>query len=227
MHTFLSLFELQAGAVQPFSVFSGSSTVDMSSLMDGEQTLAHCGGHCQSKAKKSRPRHLHQSTLKLGDAAPCYTTTHNQVGPLSITDSEESLWGLDSVCSGIFTLFLLVCQSYSGRSADGRPLIFHLRDPSFPSQHQTRLDLGNNTSPLQSRLQSHAEEVHGPEHISVCRALNTKPISFYDCLQDFEITFLIISDSAVLFFCICNVLLLVPIWARSLEKRFICSINVK
>ncbi|XP_045893430.1 uncharacterized protein LOC123961762 isoform X2 [Micropterus dolomieu] len=102
--------------------------------MDSDQRLAHRGWPCQSKAKTSRPRHLHQSTLNLGDTAPCYTTTHT--------------------------------QSYSGRSADGRPLVFHLRDPSFPSQHQTRLDLSNSTTELQGPLQSHSKEVHGPKHIT-------------------------------------------------------------
>ncbi|XP_074511872.1 uncharacterized protein LOC141780505 [Sebastes fasciatus] len=106
----------------------------MDGLMDGDQRLAHHGWQCQSKAKNSRLRHLHQSTLNLGDAAPCYTTTHS--------------------------------QSYSGRSADGCPLIFHLRDPSFPSQHQTHLDFSNNTAPLQSPLQSHTKDVHGPKHIT-------------------------------------------------------------
>lgn len=64
---------------------------------------------------------------------------------------------------------LHVCQSYSGRSADGRPLVFHLRDPSFPSQHQTRLDLSNSTTELQGPLQSHSKEVHGPKHITPVR----------------------------------------------------------
>ncbi|XP_030262732.1 uncharacterized protein LOC115575075 [Sparus aurata] len=53
-------------------------------------------------------------------------------------------------------------QSYSGRSSDGRPLIFHLRDPSFPSQHRARLDLRTNTDPLQS----HSQQVHEPEHVT-------------------------------------------------------------
>ncbi|XP_044037544.1 uncharacterized protein LOC122869056 isoform X2 [Siniperca chuatsi] len=106
----------------------------MNSRMDGDQRLAHRGWQCQSKVKTSRPRHLHQSTLNLGDTAPCYTTTHN--------------------------------QSYSGRSTDGRPLIFHLRDPSFPSQHQTRLDLSHNTAPPQCPLQSHTKEVHRPKHVT-------------------------------------------------------------
>ncbi|XP_051244637.1 uncharacterized protein LOC127356685 [Dicentrarchus labrax] len=104
----------------------------MSSLMD--QSSAHCGCRCQSKAKTSKPRHLHQSTLNLGDTAPSYSTTHN--------------------------------QSYSGRSADGRPLLFHLRDPSFPSQHRTRLDLSTDTTALPCALQSHTTEVHSAKHIT-------------------------------------------------------------
>ncbi|XP_010734767.3 uncharacterized protein LOC109136689 isoform X1 [Larimichthys crocea] len=103
----------------------------MNSLMDG----AHRGCRCQSKVKNSRPRHLHQSTLHLGDTAPCYSTTHH--------------------------------QTYSGRSASGRPLIFRLRDPSFPSQHHTRLDLSNNTStPLEAPLLSHSQDVHRPKSIT-------------------------------------------------------------
>ncbi|KAF1379971.1 hypothetical protein PFLUV_G00181620 [Perca fluviatilis] len=106
----------------------------MNSLMNGDQRLAHHGWQCRGKVKNSRSRHLHQSTLNLGDTAPCYTTTHN--------------------------------QSYSGRSADGRPLIFHLRDPSFPSQHRTQLDLSNISTPLQCPLQSHTNDVHRPKHIT-------------------------------------------------------------
>ncbi|XP_078126697.1 uncharacterized protein LOC144530816 isoform X2 [Sander vitreus] len=106
----------------------------MNSLMNGDQRLAHHGWQCRRKAKNSRARHLHQSTLNLGDTAPSYTTTHN--------------------------------QSYSGRSADGRPLIFHLRDPSFPSQHRTQLDLSNISTPLQCPLQSHTKDVHRPKHIT-------------------------------------------------------------
>ncbi|XP_026180194.1 uncharacterized protein LOC113140539 [Mastacembelus armatus] len=106
----------------------------MNSLLNGNQTLNHCSRHFQSKAKNSRPRHLHQSTLNLGDTAPCYTTIHS--------------------------------QSYSGRSTDGRPLIFHLRDPSFPSQHHTCLDLSNSLTPLQFPLLSHTKEVHSPKHIT-------------------------------------------------------------
>ncbi|XP_032393019.1 uncharacterized protein LOC116702749 [Etheostoma spectabile] len=57
-------------------------------------------------------------------------------------------------------------QSYSGRSADGRLLIFHLREPSFPSQHRTQLDLSNTSTPLQCALQSHTKDVHRPKHIT-------------------------------------------------------------
>ncbi|XP_063326955.1 uncharacterized protein LOC134625634 [Pelmatolapia mariae] len=57
-------------------------------------------------------------------------------------------------------------QSYSGRSADGRPLVFRLRDPSFPSQHRSQLDLRDNTMPPQSVLQSHSKEVYAPQHVT-------------------------------------------------------------
>ncbi|XP_049926143.1 uncharacterized protein LOC126406058 [Epinephelus moara] len=107
----------------------------MNSLLVGDQRLTHHHScQCQSEAKRSRPRHLHQSTLNLGDMAACYTTTHN--------------------------------QSYSGRLADGRPLIFHLRDPSFPSQHRSQLDLSHNITSMQCLLQSHTKHEHGPKHIT-------------------------------------------------------------
>ncbi|KAM7387569.1 hypothetical protein PAMA_009946 [Pampus argenteus] len=103
--------------------------------MDGDQRLSHHGQQCHRKAQNPRLRHLHESTLSLGDtAAPCYTSTHT--------------------------------QSYCGRSADGRPLIFHLRDPSFPSQHRSQLDLSNNTAAMQCLLQSHTADVHRPKHIT-------------------------------------------------------------
>ncbi|XP_047428262.1 uncharacterized protein LOC124998111 [Mugil cephalus] len=101
--------------------------------MDGEIS-APCP-HCRNKARRSRPRHLHKSTLSFGDAPSIYTTTHT--------------------------------QSFSGRSADGRPLIFQLREPSFPSQHQSQLDLGYNITQLQSVLLSHSKEVHGPKHVTL------------------------------------------------------------
>ncbi|CAK6984992.1 uncharacterized protein LOC122966775, partial [Scomber scombrus] len=56
--------------------------------------------------------------------------------------------------------------SYCGRSADGRPLVFHLRDPSFPSQHQTQLDLTDSITALQEPLQSHTADVHRPKHVT-------------------------------------------------------------
>lgn len=60
-------------------------------------------------------------------------------------------------------------QSYSGRSPDGRPLVFRLRDPSFPSQHRSQLDLRDNTMPPQSVLQSHSKEVYAPQHVTPVR----------------------------------------------------------
>ncbi|XP_059203913.1 uncharacterized protein LOC131983242 isoform X2 [Centropristis striata] len=111
-----------------------SGALDMMSLMDGDQRGSHHGPQCQSKAKASRPRRLHQSTLTFGDTVPCYSTTHS--------------------------------QSFSGRSSDGRPLVFHLREPSFPSQHHSCLDVSDIATPLQSLLQSHTKDVHGPKHIT-------------------------------------------------------------
>lgn len=60
-------------------------------------------------------------------------------------------------------------QSYSGRSADGHPLVFRLRDPSFPSQHRSQLDLRDNSMPPQSVLQSHSKEVYAPQHVTPVR----------------------------------------------------------
>ena len=72
-------------------------------------------------------------------------------------------------------LCLCVGQSYSGESAGGRPLIFHLRDPSFPSQHRNRLDLSTALQgPLQGPLQSHSADVHGPKHITPVTAAKVK-----------------------------------------------------
>ncbi|KAK2832954.1 hypothetical protein Q5P01_016843 [Channa striata] len=106
----------------------------MNHLLSGNQSLTRSCQQCQNKAKNTRPRHLHQSTLNLGDTAPCFTTTHT--------------------------------QSYSGRSADGCPLIFHLRDPSFPSQHHPHLDLCDNLTPLQRPPLTHSTEVYRPHHIT-------------------------------------------------------------
>lgn len=129
----------------------------MNSLMESDRKFSHHGCHCQAKPKKVRPRHLHQSTLHFGETAPCYITTHSQV-------PANSLWSQmipkSSFCSGLI-LSPRVCQSYSGRSADGRPLQFHLRDPSFPSQHRTWLNLSDITMPLQWPPQSVTKEVHG------------------------------------------------------------------
>ncbi|XP_035471853.1 uncharacterized protein LOC118289169 isoform X1 [Scophthalmus maximus] len=59
-------------------------------------------------------------------------------------------------------------ESFSGRSSDGRPLTFHLRDASFPSQHHTR-DTGSSSSvitPLAPPPVSHTTDVHGPKHVT-------------------------------------------------------------
>ncbi|XP_006801973.1 uncharacterized protein LOC102798069 [Neolamprologus brichardi] len=102
-------------------------------MMDGfSPASARCGPRCQRKPQRFSPRPMHQSTLSLGDTAPCYTTTHT--------------------------------QSYSGRSADGRPLVFRLRDPSF--QHRSQLDLRDNATPPQSVLQSHSKELYAPQHVT-------------------------------------------------------------
>lgn len=134
----------------------------MYSLMNGDQSLTLCGQRRHSKTKTYRPRHLHQSTLTLGDTAPCYTTTHTQVSPHHIyTSVNRRMAQRASVTSPVCPL----CQSYSGLSADGRPLIFHLRDPGFPSQHHNCLDLSNVTA-LQCPQLSHTKDVHRPQHIT-------------------------------------------------------------
>ncbi|KAF3845906.1 hypothetical protein F7725_002984, partial [Dissostichus mawsoni] len=101
------------------------------------------------------------------------------------------------------SLFIMLClrvgQSYSGESAGGRPLIFHLRDPSFPSQHRNRLDLstalqgrlqGRLQGPLQGPLQSHSadavREITNPqptESWTSYRAGHTLPAPEEPCLQ--------------------------------------------
>lgn len=90
----------------PLKFFWGHN---MNSLMDG----AHRGCRCQSKVKNSRPRHLHQSTLHLGDTAPCYSTTHHQV-------TVNDWFRVRSQCavSSSFCLFLFVRLILEGQPAD-------------------------------------------------------------------------------------------------------------
>ncbi|XP_075999062.1 uncharacterized protein LOC142992482 [Genypterus blacodes] len=101
--------------------------------MDGEHSLAHCERLYDFKSKDPRLRRpLHQSTLTLGDMTSAPCYTTTHA------------------------------QSYCGRAADGRPLIFHLPDPCLPSQHLNRLDVGDKATPC--LLQSHTREVHGLKH---------------------------------------------------------------
>ena len=60
--------------------------------MDSDQRLSRHGQHCHHKAENSRLRHLHQSTLSLGDAAPCYTTTHTQVSDHRTSSATSHTW---------------------------------------------------------------------------------------------------------------------------------------
>lgn len=87
----------------------------MNSLMESDQRFGHHGRRCQSKPKKSRLcRHLHQSTINLGDAAPCYITTHKKV---TVKESDElsviSLQQPHSVSSPSSELFWKVSRRTS------------------------------------------------------------------------------------------------------------------
>lgn len=97
-------------------------------------------------------------------------------------------------------------QSYSGRSADGRPLVFRLRDPSFPSQHRSQLDLRDNTMPPQSVLQSHSKEVYALQHVTpvrrktVFQMVKDRLWSILSLLSTYIFTSIIFLE---LFFCAC------------------------
>ena len=78
----------------------------MNSLMD--QRLTHNSCRCQSKAKISSPRHLHQSTIDFGDMAPCYTTTHNQVSLLLVVLESGGSIQDDSQSSSSLGVFVFV-----------------------------------------------------------------------------------------------------------------------
>ncbi|KAJ7992060.1 hypothetical protein DPEC_G00274650 [Dallia pectoralis] len=78
-------------------------------------------------------RRMHQSTLTLGDPQAC--------GRGYTTTHTES---------------------YSGRAADGQPLVFFLRDPAYPSQHVTQRHLSDRST---NQTQTHSREVHGPKDV--------------------------------------------------------------
>ena len=87
----------------------------MSSLMD--QRLTHSSCRCQTRAKISSPRHLHQSTADFGDMAPCYTTTHNQVSlPVTILQPDGSIE--DDPQYSSFGVFVFVRVTVEGLLTD-------------------------------------------------------------------------------------------------------------
>lgn len=68
------------------------------------------------------------------------------------------------VCVCVMTpslLVLFLCQTFSGMSSDGRPLVFRLPEPSYPSQYHNRLDLSDVNTPPYCSLQTHTQEVYG------------------------------------------------------------------
>ncbi|KAF4093217.1 hypothetical protein AMELA_G00029780 [Ameiurus melas] len=56
-------------------------------------------------------------------------------------------------------------ESFSCRRDDGRPLVFHLTDPSYPSQHRSGLVL-KNISKGPSFSSTHSRDVHSPKDIT-------------------------------------------------------------
>lgn len=103
-----------SGTAHLFCVFSGSCNpliwgVDTNGLMESDQKFAHHELHCHSKPKKVRPRHLHQSTLHFGEAAPCYITTHKQVPVKNASWSQiiHSQSAVVSFCPLVFVRVIL------------------------------------------------------------------------------------------------------------------------
>ncbi|XP_062875160.1 uncharacterized protein LOC134336347 isoform X2 [Trichomycterus rosablanca] len=56
-------------------------------------------------------------------------------------------------------------ESFSGRSRDGQPLVFLLRDPKYPSQHYYSLDLSNVPKGPSYTL-THSREVHDHKEVT-------------------------------------------------------------
>ncbi|XP_010902680.2 uncharacterized protein LOC105030484 [Esox lucius] len=78
-------------------------------------------------------RRMHRSTLTLGDPQACGR---------SYTTTHT--------------------QSYCGRTADGHPLVFFPRDPAYPSQQTTQINLSDRPT---NQLQTHSRDVHGLKDI--------------------------------------------------------------
>lgn len=117
----------------------------------------HHGLNCRNKAQKARPRHLHQTTFILGQEAPCYLTSHKQVAHNTVC-----VFVCMRATSSLHVLLLfLLCQTFSGMSSDGSPLVFRLPEPSYPPQHHNCLDLSDGNAPPHCSLQTHTKEVHG------------------------------------------------------------------
>ncbi|KAF5894989.1 uncharacterized protein DAT39_015315, partial [Clarias magur] len=67
-------------------------------------------------------------------------------------------------------------KSFSGRRYDGQPLIFHLSDPPYPSQHRHGLEL-RNFSEGPSFSSTHYKDVHSPKEVTphnVLRSLRNR-----------------------------------------------------
>ncbi|XP_023996180.1 uncharacterized protein [Salvelinus sp. IW2-2015] len=97
---------------------------------------APAGQRGPGKPQSSGPRRgrlMHQSTLSLGDP---------QGSGTSYTTTHT--------------------QSYCGREADGQPLVFFPRDPAYPSQHTSQLDLSHTST---SQSQTHSRDIHNHKDI--------------------------------------------------------------
>ncbi len=184
VHTYVSLLclsEIHLRTVHRFSVFSGSSSV----ILTGE--ILTCwherpDGHGPefaslwlSGSKQSKEPQTEASASEHVKLGWCSTLLHHhpQPGQPAVSDCLMNQSEEDSHSWLFIILGVHVFQSYSGRAPDGHPLFFHLRDPSFPSQHKTHPDLSDITTRPRCLLQSHTQEVHGPKYITAVRLQQT------------------------------------------------------
>ncbi|XP_041941758.1 uncharacterized protein LOC121705076 isoform X2 [Alosa sapidissima] len=95
--------------------------------------------------------HLQQEPTanpRLSSRRPAVRPMHEST--LTLTDSTDTNYTT------------VMAESYSGRDSRGQPLIFFLRDPPFPSQHDSKLDLSN---ALTTYTATHSRNVHSPKDI--------------------------------------------------------------
>lgn len=114
----------------------------------------------EAETQKPSPDHLHPGP---GDTELPYQP---QAGGRSHTTAHNT------VCVSVWTtlshhlLVLFLSQTFSGMSSDGSPLVYHLPDRSYPSQHHNRLDLSDSNAPPYCSLQTHTKEVYGFKAVS-------------------------------------------------------------